>query len=153
MKVYSQPEVLEDHIAPAALITNSFTDAGLAPGSEANASSFADSFDPAAPTEPVTIGGDFDIQTVAIGTNGSPISNPELIDFNATVLQSLIGNVEIGTESSDVTFTRLADVLGVQNDILEPIESAVGEDRSIALVGLSSKEFERSGGAAFLTSL
>jgi hypothetical protein len=176
MKVYSRPEVLEDHIAPAFVISAS--DIGvLADNSPSNIeiqgsngtidtpnlvitpAIFISSFvlnDIAPEPEPLpSLSGvsEFNIRTVKIGSDGSLFSGkqPE-IDFQ-TVLLPLIGNTSISGSLTEATVSLFADEFSSNDSVIDAIDSAVGKDRSAALVGLSSEEFERSGGAAFLTSL
>lgn len=175
MKVYSRPEVLEDHIAPAFLSligipnndssinlpTNGSTGVPLnniievvTPSTVGGDLSFVTPIggpEPEAPSSIVDFS-DFNIRTVRIGADGSLIGEPT-IDFRDVLFQALLGNASVDSTLTDATLSLLADELSVSNDVIEAIESAVAEDRSAALVGLSSEEFERTSGSAFLTSL
>jgi hypothetical protein len=176
MKVYSRPEVLEDHIAPALVIPGS--DIGVFVGNnnagiEIQGNNTA--INPALIITPAIfesrfVGGDlapqpeslssasdfseFKIRTVTIGTDSSLFSGkrPE-IDFQKVLFQALIGNTSFSSSLTEATASILANELGSTDSIIDAIDSAVGGDRSTELVGLSSEEFERIGGAAFLTKI
>jgi hypothetical protein len=171
MKVYSQPEVLEDHIAPASLILAS----GLSGFFGNNDPNIVQNInDPLNPTfeirvialEPATpasspqplftapLFSEFKIRTVPVSSFASLFSGerPEM-NTQSVLLDSLIGEVDFSSSLTDSTVSLLSDVLSSDASVIDPVESVVGSDRAAALVGLSSEEFERSGGSAFLTSL
>jgi autotransporter-associated beta strand protein len=146
MKVYSQPEVLEAHIAPAALITE-LSESGLQ-------------------AESLLIGGpEFDIRIVTFASDGSLIYSRGAIDLHNVFSAPLSGDT--GVESA-------LDELNVSHSVTEGIESAVGITKSgigtlllsgnnsvsgavteggSATLGLSSDEYARTSGNALLTSL
>jgi hypothetical protein len=170
MKVYSRPEVLEDHIAPALIMAT--PDVGIFLGDNIQNGEFQGNNGPiitpitgdpivfevfVPKPDPISTPVDFSafkIRTVKIGSDGSLFSGsqPE-IDLQSALFQTLLGKVSFSSPVTQSTISLLADELSSNHSVIEAIDSAVGEDRSAALVGLSSEEFERSGGAAFLTSL
>lgn len=176
MKVYSRPEALEDHIAPAAfaitpipgdgsnvgipsnipftsidnILNNPTGIPGSFPGELSLVTAFEPSPAPELPSQTIDFS-EFRIRTVRVGIDallGEPVIEPQ-----DAALQSLLGTTTVDSVLTDPATSLLADELSVSNDVIEAISSAVGEDRSTALVGLSSDEFERAGGSAFLTSL
>lgn len=163
MKVYSRPEVLEDHIAPAfvgvvtppmnlppAVVNPSISNIDISVITLGEASLHLP--EPIAPTLADHFP-EFHIRTVAIQLNGSLVNSPA-IDFNDTLFQSLAINTQIeGALPTTTTGSLLAEDLRVSDSLIGAIESVVGADRSAELVGLSSDQFERLPGSAFLTSL
>ena len=169
MKVYSRPEVLEDHIAPAAI--------GAMPGEgntfgQNNFPGGGDPFPPNVILTPVVGGGipspmepslpqrplltqipDFHIRTVTFGPGGSLISGGPELDFRDPVFRDLLGGVETESTLVDDRISFLTDELSISTAVIGAIQSVVGEDRSDELVGLSSDEYEHTSGSAFLTSL
>lgn len=180
MKVYSRPEVLEDHIAPAALtiisilgdgsnttvpssngqfnsVDNILNNTGAVPGSfhgdilaVTSLGLGATPGSPELPSQTIDFS-EFRIRTVRVGIDS--LLGEAVIEPQDAALQSLIGTTAVDSVLTDPGASLLAEELSVSNDVIEAISSAVGEDRSTVLVGLSSDEFERAGGSAFLTSL
>jgi hypothetical protein len=168
MKVYSQPEALEDHIAPAAIsipametptlaMNGSFEGIGNNPNIAAIpfleiTSGLGPS--PALPAEPVVLSdflSEFNIRTIRVGAGDSLIDDP--LDFEQAVFRTLLGSTTVESTLTNATISLLVDELSISNDVIEAIAPAVGPDRSSELLGLSSEEFSRTSGSAFLTSL
>jgi hypothetical protein len=156
MKAYSGPEELEAHIAPAALIAADGTNtADVVPGDQTS----IESIDLTATQGGTQLGlferSGFRIQTVTLGADGSPLAGGQPAAGRLDdLLLPLLGDFTIESSLTEPSaISLLADEVKPSESVLAAIVSAVGEDRSAALVGLSSEEFERSGGAAFLTRL
>jgi hypothetical protein len=179
MKVYAQPEVLEENIAPAAItimpdgtITVSSEPPTVGSNLPINGgnivsdgnnviqvvpSSSLSLFDPivTSPAEPLVLSdhlSDFNIHTIRVGVNDSLFGEPT-INLQNVVFQVLVESSPFESTLAEVTASGLAGELSASNDVIAAIDSAVGKDRSAELVGLSSDEFSRTSGSAFLTSL
>lgn len=177
MKVFCPPEVLEDHIAPASIsmaglpsddavvdiITSGsglplvINDAGDTPipGNVVGEPSFDTILEPTSALEvQPPLGGltDSAVRAIRIGTVDT-LLGVSAFDFRDVLLQSLIVNPTFEDVFSDTTLSSLANELSISLDVADAIESAIGVGRPPTLVGLSSAEFERIPGSAFLTSL
>jgi autotransporter-associated beta strand protein len=142
MRDYSQPEVLEARIAPAALIIE-LSGSGLR-------------------AEPLLIGGpEYDIRTVTFASDGSLIYSRGAIDLH---------NVFFAPSFGDTGVESVLDELNVSHNVAEGIESVGGLTKSVAgtlvfsgnnsfsgpvtegALGLSSDILALSSGNALLTS-
>lgn len=176
MKAYSGPEVLEDHIAPASISLAGLTSNDPAiEVAAAEVAAFPASNDIGNPTIPVNVVGDPSLVTVlaptlepdapfqlvdasdfnvrTVGAPNDALNGISTFAFREALFQSLRVNTTLDEIFSDSTLSTLADELSISIGVVDAIESAVGLSRPAALVGLSSDEFERSPGSAFLTSL
>jgi hypothetical protein len=159
MKVYSQPEVLEAHIAPASLIMDSTTiqnAVNIGIDTDPNPINFdAMVLSPSqSQPEPLLIGGpEFNIRTVNLAADGSLIDGGRFLTLQDVLFQALLENSTISSTLAESTVSLLAEELSISIGVMDAIESAVGEAPSADLVGLSSNEFARYSGGAFLTSL
>ena len=156
MKAFTGPESLEAHIAPAALISTDGTNtADVVPGDQASIEPIDFAATPGGTQLGLFEGSGIHIQTVTLGADGSPLAGGQPAAGRLDgLLLPLLGNFTIESSLTEPSaISLLADEVKPSESVLAAITSAVGEDRSAALVGLSSEEFERSGGAAFLTRL
>jgi hypothetical protein len=159
MKVYSPPEVLEAHIAPASLIMDGTmiqNAVNIGIDTDRDPINFdAMDFSPSqSQPEPLLIGGpEFNIRTVDLAADGSLIDGGRFLTLQDVLFQALLENSTISSTLTESTISLLAEELSISVDVMDAIESAVGDAQSADLVGLTSDEFARYSGSAFLTSL
>jgi hypothetical protein len=157
MKVYSRPEVLEAHIAPAALITDNAANAdngSLSNEAPPDSSEFS-TIDPEPEPEPLVISNpEFRIRTITFDADGSlQLGGIESVGTVDGLFLTLLGESRIGTSIAAPSNVSLLDDLDSGDSVIDAIQSVIANHPTMAFAGLSSEEFERSGGSAFLTSL
>src|SRR4030095_10681873 len=157
MKVYSRPEVLEAHIAPASLITDSAANTdntSLSNEAPPDSSEFS-TINPEPEPEPLVISNpEFRIRTVTFDADGSlELGGIESVGTVGRLFLTLLGESRIGTSIAAPSNVSLLDDLDSADSVIDAIQSVIADHPTLALAGLLWKEFERSGGSAFLRSL
>jgi hypothetical protein len=90
---------------------------------------------------------------VDLAADGSLIDGGRFLTLQDVLFQALLENSTISSTLTESTISLLAEELSISVDVMDAIESAVGDAQSADLVGLTSDEFARYSGSAFLTSL
>lgn len=164
MKVFCRPEVLEDHIAPASLPLTGVSGIGFVPGDSTLIPVSNNIGNPAIPVNVVgdpslatvlepTLQPDAPFQSVAVSDADGSLLGISTFRFQDALFQSPLVNTTFGDIFSESARLFLADELSISIGVIGAIESAIGLQRSAGLAGLTSDEFERAPGSAFLTPL